>query len=130
MYADLSDADRGRLIDAGIGARMDCDDDNLPEGIDHAGVFVTTGLGDGRYPVYADVMELPGGGTRVACIIVDCLGTEPETPSDNLRESMVDAVEGLREQTQGGIDVRLPYDESQAIDDEVRRRALGEEPEA
>ena len=59
MHADLSEADRGRVIDAAIGARMDCDDDKLPEGIDHAGVFVTTGLGDGRYPVYADVNGTP-----------------------------------------------------------------------
>jgi len=125
-YAELSDGDRDRVIDASTGATLDCDDDNLPPGMDHIGVFVSTGLGDGRYPVYADLIELPGAGTRVARIVIDCLGTEPETQSDDLRAEMIDAADLLR---QHGIDVALPYDEHQhqGVDDDVRRRALGDD---
>src|SRR5271157_2382525 len=90
MYVDLSDGDSERLIETSVGAKLDCDDDNLPEGMDHVGVYVTTGLGDGRYPVCADVTELPGGGTRVARIVIDCPGTEAEAQSDDLRQTMVE----------------------------------------
>jgi hypothetical protein len=129
MYAELSDEDTERTCDAEVGVTLDCGDDNMPEGIDHIGVYVSTGFGDGRYPIYADVMTVPGGGTRVARIVIDCLGLESDPESDDLREHMVDAVRGLREQTGGGIDVKLPYDESRAVDDDIRRRAL-DEPEA
>jgi len=130
MYVELSEGDSERILGASPGAPLDCAEDNLPKGFDHMGVYVTTGLGDGHYPIYADVVEVPGGGTRVARIVIDCLGTEAETQSDDLREEMVDAVDNLREQTGGVIDVKLPYDERQdPIDDEVRRRALGEDPE-
>jgi hypothetical protein len=127
MYADLSDEDRERVIGASVaGARLDCNDDNLPDGLDHIGAYVPTGLGDGHYPIYADVMEVPGGGTRVARIVIDCLGTEPETQSDDLREATIDVVTDVREQTGCGIDVKLPYDERTVVDDEIRRRAWGE----
>lgn len=128
MYVELSEADSERVMGASVaGARLDCNDEQLPEGVDHVGAFVPTGLGDGRYPIYADVVEVPGGGTRVARIVIDCLGTESEPQSDDLRGEMLDAVKGLREQTGGAIDVKLPYDTSRTVDDEVRRRALGED---
>lgn len=116
MYADLSDADQERVLGAAVGATLDCDDGDLPNGMDHVAVFVPTGLGDGRYPVYVDLTELPGGGTRVARIIVDCLGTEPETQSDDLRQELVDVLAEMRDR--GGFDVKLPYDERQTVDDE------------
>jgi hypothetical protein len=93
MYVELSEGDSERILGASPGAPLDCAEDNLPKGFDHMGVYVTTGLGDGHYPIYADVVEVPGGGTRVARIVIDCLGTEAETQSDDLREEMVDAVD-------------------------------------
>jgi hypothetical protein len=126
-YVDLSDADRDRMVGAGSGAPMDCDEENLPPGFDHMGVYAPTGLGDGHYPVYADLMDVPGAGTRTARIIIDCLGTEPDQQSDDLRETMVEATDFLRDTTGGSIDVRLPYDEDETVDEEVRRRALGED---
>lgn len=126
MYVELSEGDSERILGASPGAPLDCAEDNLPKGFDHMGVYVTTGLGDGHYPIYADVVEVPGGGTRVARIVIDCLGTEAETQSDDLREEMVDAVDNLREQTGGAIDVKLPYGPD-PVDDEIRRRALGED---
>jgi hypothetical protein len=83
-------------------------------------VYVPTGLGDGRFPIYADTIEVPGAGTRVARIVIDCLGVEDE--SDELRDRLIAATGQLREQTRWPV--RLPYDK--AVDDDVRRRALGE----
>jgi len=62
MYADVSEKDQERFLEARTGAKIDCDDDNMPEGTDHIGVWVSTGMGDGRYPVYADLIEVPGAG--------------------------------------------------------------------
>ena len=117
LYVEISEADEQRIGGGGISATLDCDDDNLPDGFDGVGVFVATALGDGRYPVYADLVEVPGAGERVARIIIDCLGTEPEAPSDELRAELVDAVGDLREQTGGAFDVRLPYDEARVVAD-------------
>lgn len=127
MYTDITDTDQQGIIGAEVGAPVDCGEDNFPPGFDHIGVYVTTGLGDGHYPVYADVIAVPGAGTRVARIVIDCLGTEPEAESEDLRQEMIDTVANVREQTRGGIDVKLPYDKSRAVDDEIRRRALGED---
>ena len=123
LYADLSDQDREAIEDADAGCRLDCDEENLPEG-GHMGVYVTTGLGDGTYPVYADVIEVPSAGQRVARIVIDCLGTEPE--SVDLRERLAENVGRLRDET--GWSVRLPFEDG-AADEDVRRRALGEEEE-
>jgi hypothetical protein len=112
VYADLSDGDRDALVDpapdAGAGAQLGCGEENLPES-GHMGVFVSTGLGDGEYPVYAELIDVPGAGERVARIVVDCLGVEDE--SGELRERLSGAAEAMREQTAGGLDVRLPHDD-------------------
>ncbi|HXW58289.1 MAG TPA: hypothetical protein VEJ23_02295 [Solirubrobacteraceae bacterium] len=121
LYAELSDADREAILTADPAVRLDCDEENLPEG--GLGLYVATGLGDGSYPVYADVIDVPSAGKRVARIVIDCLGTEDE--SDELRERLAENTRRLREQT--GWNVRLPF-ETGAADDDVRRRALGEEP--
>ena len=129
MYADVSEKDQERFLEARTGAKIDCDDDNMPEGTDHIGVWVSTGMGDGRYPVYADLIEVPGaGGWRVARIVIDCLGMEDEPQSAMLREDLIDAVGQVREQTGGALDAKLPYDKSRAVEEDVRRRAL-DEPE-
>ncbi len=130
MYADVSEKDEERFLAADSGAKIDCDDDDMPEGTDHIGVWVGTGMGDGRYPVYADLIEVPGaGGWRVARIVIDCLGMEDEPQSAMLREDLIDAVGQVREQTGGALDAKLPYDKSRAVEEDVRRRALGGEPE-
>jgi len=121
QFVDLSDRDGEAVIGASVGATLDCGED-LPEGIDHVGAFVASGLGDGRYPVYADLVDVPSAGQRVARIVIDCLGVEDE--SGDLREQLSENVEHLREQT--GWSVRLPFEDG-APDDDVRRRALGEE---
>jgi hypothetical protein len=117
MYADVSDKDQERFLEAleeRAGVRIDCDED-LPEGIDHIGVWIGTGIGDGRYPVYADLIEVPGaGGWRVARIVIDCLGMEDEPQSAMLREDLIEAVGQVREQTGGALDAKLPYDKSRA----------------
>jgi hypothetical protein len=41
MYADVSEKDQERFQEARTGAKIDCDDDNMPEGTDHIGVWVT-----------------------------------------------------------------------------------------
>jgi hypothetical protein len=126
LYAEISPQDNERIMDAEIGAKLDCQDDNLPTGMDHIGVWVHTGLGDGRYPVYADVTTVPGAGRRVARIVIDCLGIEPEAQSKMLREELLGVLHDMRDR--GGFDVKLPYDETRKVDDDVRRRAL-DEPE-
>ncbi len=112
VFVDTSDDDVERFCGAGAGSTLNCG-----EGLD-VGVYVTTGLGDGHYPVYADVQRLPGAGERVARIVIDCLGVEPE--SDDAREQLARGVEVLRRH---GINVRPDA----VVDDEVRRRALSEE---
>jgi len=121
LFAVLSDRDREAILDAGPACQLDCDEANLPEG-GHMGVYVATGLGDGTYPVYADTVDVPSAGKRVARIVIDCLGVENE--SNDLREQLAGNVEHLREQT--GWSVRLPFEDG-AADEDVRRRALGEE---
>jgi hypothetical protein len=145
LYTVISDEDEERILGAGVdGARLDClidfeqgsdpadtdapsDEPERPDWVDHVGVWVPTGLGDGRYPVYADVAQIPGAGARVARIVIDCLGTEAE--SEMLRADTLNATKDLREQTKGTFDVKLPYDPARGIDDEIRRRALGEDGE-
>jgi hypothetical protein len=116
LYADLSDTDRDALVDpapdAGAGAQLDCGEENLP-GSGHVGVFIPTGLGDGEYPVYAELIDVPGAGERVARIVIDCLGVEDE--SGDLRERLSGAVGAMRAQTAGGWDVRLPYDDREVL---------------
>ena len=40
------------------------------------GVCVSTGFGDGEYPVYAEIDEVPGWGTRVKSIEVVFISDE------------------------------------------------------
>lgn len=115
-FVGISDLDQEKIMDARVGTDLDC------ETAETVGVFVATGLGDGVYPVYADVVDVPGAGRRVARIVIDCLGVEEE--SGELRELLGESVAALREQ--GGWRVRLPF-EVGAPDDDVRRRALGED---
>jgi hypothetical protein len=82
------------VINAAPGATLTCGDERLPPESDHIGVWVATGLGDGQYPVYADMLDLPGGGLRVARIVIDCLGTEPQRQSDDLRSELTDVLSG------------------------------------
>ncbi|MGO8906625.1 MAG: hypothetical protein ACLQMH_13520 [Solirubrobacteraceae bacterium] len=119
-YVELSDQDREAIMGADAGVPLDCDEENLPES-GHVGAYLTTGLGDGRYPIYADVVDVPGAGQRVARIVIDCLGAEPE--SDDLRERLAESVVRLRD---SGLNVRLPFGDG-AVDDDVRRRAMGEQ---
>jgi hypothetical protein len=114
MYVDISDEDEKRILDGWTGALLDCGDaERLPDGVDNAGVWAATGLGDGRYPVYVDLTEVPGAGLRVARIVIDCLGTEAESASDSLREELVDVVHGLPD----ALRVTLPYDEKRVVED-------------
>jgi len=49
-------------------------------GHDGLGVAVTSGLGDGTYPVYAKIKELPGSGERVheiRVVFIDPSGKHP-----------------------------------------------------
>lgn len=95
-FVDGSDDDVDRFCGVGAGSTLNCGED-----VD-VGVYVATGFGDGHYPVYADVREVPGAGERVARIVIDCLGVEPG--SDDLRGQLVTAVSVLRD---AGLDVRL-----------------------
>jgi hypothetical protein len=53
-------------------------------------VWSCTGVGNGRYPVYADTFDTPVFGKQVARIVVDCMGVEPE--SDDVRRYFTDTV--------------------------------------
>jgi hypothetical protein len=110
LFAEITEDDNDRICEARPGTQLNCGE----ERIEHVGVYVTTGLGDGSYPVYADVIEVPDAGKRVARIVIDCLGVEPE--SEDLRGYLVAATDQLNATT--GWSVR--------VDDDVRRRALGE----
>jgi hypothetical protein len=119
-YTTITDEDNEAICEAGPeGVGLECGEEGLAE-TDHVGVYVPTGLGDGCFPIYADTIEVPGAGTRVARIVIDCLGVEDE--SDELRDRLIGATGQLRERTRWPV--RLPYD--RAADDDVRRRALGE----
>jgi hypothetical protein len=125
MYAELSAGDQERIIEASAGAHLDCGEEDLDEISGHVGAFVATGLGDGRYPIYADVVRVRGAGERVARIVIDCLGVEPE--SGGLREQLGDVADSLLRDI--GFGVKLPHQPGGVVDDEVRRRALGDSPE-
>ena len=51
---------------------------NYQKGHAGVGVVTNTGLGDGRYPVYAEISDRHGWGDRVVKIWVDFLGEEEE----------------------------------------------------
>jgi hypothetical protein len=118
LYAEIDEDDNERICSSGHqGARLEC-----AEGQD-VGVYVATGLGDGRYPVFADIIEVPGAGKRVARIVVDCLGVEDEPASADLRGWLTASLDQLNAQT--GWSVHLPGGRG-GVEDDVRARALGE----
>src|SRR5262249_48624356 len=112
-YVDISVEDGKRIMRAEAGCHLDCEENEFGP----VGAYVTSGLGDGRYPISAGVVEVPGAGKRVARLVVDFLGVEPE--SHELRGRLVATVDQLNAGT--GWKVRLPFG---AVDDDVRRRAL------
>ncbi|HZO77793.1 MAG TPA: hypothetical protein VFB39_07090 [Solirubrobacteraceae bacterium] len=89
LYVDTTDEDVEGFCEARVGSPLTCHEDEV------VGAYVATGLGDNEYPIYADVVEVPGAGERVARITIDCLGVEPE--SDDLRGRLVGAVSALAE---------------------------------
>ena len=42
------------------------------------GVCVSTGVGDGLYPVYANIEEVPGWGNRVTSVRIEFIGDEDD----------------------------------------------------
>ena len=48
------------------------DSSNLAEQLGEFVVRCSTGLGDGRYPVFADILDVPHVGTRVMAIHIFC----------------------------------------------------------
>jgi hypothetical protein len=53
-------------------------------------VWSFTGVGDGTYPVYADIWDTPAFGRLVARIVIDCMGVEDD--SDDVRRYLRDVV--------------------------------------
>tara|TARA_Y100000748_G_C15495606_1_gene488115 strand:+ start:1505 stop:1840 length:336 start_codon:yes stop_codon:yes gene_type:complete len=45
-------------------------------GVEGLGVCVSTGVGDGVYPVYANIEELPGWGKRVTSVRIEFIESE------------------------------------------------------
>ncbi len=80
IHAKLSDEDHQRIMASDVpGTTVDCGDKGLHPRAGQIGAFVHTGIGDGRYPVYAEVADVPWWGRRVVRIVIDCsLGIEDE----------------------------------------------------
>jgi hypothetical protein len=99
-FVAIDDADQERICEAGPeGAPLECDEGTA------VGLFVPSGLGDNQgYPVYVDVVDVPGAGERVARVTVDFLGVEEE--STDLRGRLVATIDQLNAAT--GWSVRLP----------------------
>lgn len=88
QHAVMSTADEDEMSGADLAG--DCGYGTLPAGVEDVGVWSTTGLGFGRYPVYVDVIDTPQTGPRVARIVIDCLGTEADPASADLRGELFD----------------------------------------
>lgn len=97
QYVGLSDRDAEALVDGGDAVRLD-----LGEAApDHLAVAVASGWGDGWYPCWVEYADVDGVQT-VSRLVVDFLVT----------------TEGARE-----LDRALV---SEGVDEDVRRRALGD----
>jgi hypothetical protein len=90
QYVTITDSDEDRILDANPTCGLDCGDEPVPPTNEFVGVWSATGVGDGRYPVYVDLIDTPDSGIQVARIVIDCLGTEPDPASADLRGKLFD----------------------------------------
>jgi len=59
----------GTILEGGVYPTMKSFNYDL--GHEGLGVIVSTGLGDGTYPVYAEVEEIPGWGTKIKSVTIE-----------------------------------------------------------